>query len=69
MTRHTIEIDRELLLKVKAFLGTPTLSETVRVAMRNVVEMDKARKKQERDSRRANREAERRLKDLSGDKQ
>jgi Arc/MetJ family transcription regulator len=68
MTRYTTEIDRALLLEVKEILGTPTLRETVRVAMRNLVEMDETRKKQERDTRRARQAAQRRLKDLLADK-
>jgi len=34
MTRHTIDIDRDLLLECQQALRTPALSETVREALR-----------------------------------
>lgn len=44
MTRHTIDIDRELLLECQLALGTPTLSETVREALRGLVKAAEFRK-------------------------
>ena len=61
MTRYTIDIDRKLLLEVKAILGTPTLRETVRVAVRNLVESAEREKRSQQEARRSRILAERKL--------